>query len=81
MWFVSVYETSQPSKCISNGVISHPGIDQPIGAGFAQGTPSATSTEELAPQFMGFWKNFIDTFNMTGSKVYFAGESYAGVSC
>lgn len=29
---------------------------------------------------MGFWKNFIDTFNMTGSKVYLAGESYAGVS-
>lgn len=29
---------------------------------------------------MGFWKNFIDTFDMTGSKVYLTGESYAGVS-
>ncbi|CAN8095346.1 unnamed protein product [Discula destructiva] len=53
-------------------------IDQPVSAGFAQGTPTASSTEELAPQFMGFLKNFFDTFDMAGSKIYLAGESYAG---
>lgn len=38
------------------------------------------SSAELAVQFAGFWKNFIDTFNMKGRKIYFTGESYAGVS-
>jgi len=32
----------------------------------------------VAAQFMGFWKNFIDTFSMHGYKVYITGESYAG---
>jgi carboxypeptidase D len=30
---------------------------------------------------MGFWKNFIDTFDMHGYKVYISGESYAGYYC
>jgi len=29
-------------------------------------------------QFLGFWKNFINTFAMQGYTVYIAGESYAG---
>lgn len=29
---------------------------------------------------MGFWKNFIDAFELNGSKLYLTGESYAGVS-
>lgn len=56
------------------------GIDQPVGAGFAQGEPTGLGTDDLAVQFSGFWKNFIDTFNMTGRKTYITGESYAGVS-
>ena len=26
--------------------------------------------EDVATQFMGFWKNFINTFNMQGFKIY-----------
>lgn len=28
---------------------------------------------------MGFWKNFMDTFELTNRKVYISGESYAGM--
>jgi carboxypeptidase D len=53
-------------------------VEQPVGTGFTQGEPLATSTEEVAQQFAGFWKNFIDTFDLKDKKVYIAGESYAG---
>ena len=53
-------------------------VEQPVGTGFTQGTPTATSQEESAAQFLGFWKNFMETFGLTGKKVYIAGESYAG---
>lgn len=52
-------------------------IEQPVGTGFSTGPVTITSEEELAAQFMGFWRNFIDTFGMHGYKVYIAGESYA----
>jgi carboxypeptidase D len=48
-----------------------------VGTGFSQGTPTAKSEEDVAAQFLGFWKNFVDTFGMQGYKVYIAGESYA----
>ncbi|KUI65213.1 Serine-type carboxypeptidase F [Cytospora mali] len=54
-------------------------IEQPIGTGFSQGTPTAKDEEDVADQFMRFWKNFVDTFGMTGYKVYITGESYAGM--
>ncbi|KAF2635776.1 alpha/beta-hydrolase [Massarina eburnea CBS 473.64] len=53
-------------------------VEQPVGTGFSQGIPTATSQEESAAQFLGFWKNFVDTFELKGRKVYVAGESYAG---
>lgn len=54
-------------------------IEQPVGTGFSTGTPSATDELQLATQFRGFWKNFIDTFDqLKGAKVYLTGESYAG---
>ncbi|KAJ4337163.1 hypothetical protein N0V87_004834 [Didymella glomerata] len=53
-------------------------VEQPVGTGFTQGTPTATSQEESAAQFLGFWKNFMETFGLVGKKVYIAGESYAG---
>lgn len=28
---------------------------------------------------MEFWANFVDTFDLTGYKVYIVGESYAGM--
>ena len=54
-------------------------IEQPVGTGFSEGTVTATSEEDIASQFMGFWKNFVDTFGMQGYTVYIAGESYAYV--
>jgi carboxypeptidase D len=53
-------------------------IDQPITSGFSQGTLNVTSEVDVASQFMGFWKNFLDTFSMQGYKVFITGESYAG---
>ena len=40
---------------------------------------TAKNEDDVATQFMGFWKNFVDTFGMQGYKVYITGESYAYV--
>ena len=57
-------------------------VDQPIGTGFspaAKGAPPKIKNEDdVAEDFMGFWKNFIETFDMEGRDVYITGESYAG---
>lgn len=53
-------------------------VEQPVGTGFSQGTPTATSEEDVAKQFMSWFKNFVDTFAMQGFSVYITGESYAG---
>jgi carboxypeptidase D len=56
-------------------------VEQPAGTGFSSKgtTPAATSEEEVAAQFAGFWKNFIETFHLQHKKVYLTGESYAGL--
>jgi carboxypeptidase D len=57
-------------------------VDQPVGTGlgsYAEGYPANITNEMIVgANFAGFWKNFIDTFNMTGYDVYLTGESYAG---
>ncbi|EHK19573.1 uncharacterized protein TRIVIDRAFT_46356, partial [Trichoderma virens Gv29-8] len=53
-------------------------IEQPIGTGFSQGEPSITNEDELAIQFMGFWRNFVDLFGLHGWRVNIAAESYGG---
>lgn len=53
-------------------------VEQPVGTGFSQGKPNATNEIEVAHQFLGFFKNFVDTFALQGRKVFIAGESYAG---
>jgi len=55
-------------------------VEQPAGTGFSSkgSTPGATSEEQVAEQFAGFWKNFIETFGLQHKKVYVTGESYAG---
>jgi carboxypeptidase D len=45
-------------------------IDQPVTTGFSRGTINVTDEADVASQFKGFWKNFIDTFQMQGFKVY-----------
>lgn len=54
-------------------------VEQPVGTGFTKGTPTVHNEDDIAEQFLGFWKNFIKTFAMEGYKVYIAGESYAGM--
>jgi carboxypeptidase D len=53
-------------------------VEQPVGTGFSQGIPTATSETDVADQFLGFWENFVDTFGLHGRKVFVTGESYAG---
>jgi len=53
-------------------------IEQPVGVGFTQGTPNITNEIELAAQFRGFYKSFVDTFDTHNWKTYITGESYAG---
>jgi carboxypeptidase D len=53
-------------------------VEQPVGTGFTQGNATATSQEETAEEFLGFFKNFVDTFGLQNRKVYITGESSAG---
>lgn len=56
-------------------------MEQPVGTGFSTGTVTAQNEDDVARQFMGFWKNFVDAFGMQGYSVYITGESYAGAYC
>jgi len=54
-------------------------VEQPAGTGFSTlKSPAPQNEIEVAAQFLGFWKNFVDTFQLHNKKVYIAGESYAG---
>ena len=48
-------------------------VEQPVGVGFSQGTPNITNEVELAQEFMGFYKQFVDAFCVQNRKVYLAG--------
>lgn len=56
-------------------------VDQPVGAGFSVGEVTARDETDVAKQFMGFWKNFVDTYSLQGYKVYITGSSYSGMYC
>jgi carboxypeptidase D len=53
-------------------------VDQPVGTGFSQGAPNATSSTDAAHQFIGFWRTFMELFKMHDFRVYITGESFAG---
>ncbi|RMZ78329.1 hypothetical protein DV738_g3886, partial [Chaetothyriales sp. CBS 135597] len=53
-------------------------VEQPVGVGYTQGIPDISDEVELAREFIGFWKNFISTFDLQGWTTYITGESYAG---
>ncbi|KAH8814810.1 putative pheromone processing carboxypeptidase [Xylogone sp. PMI_703] len=53
-------------------------VDQPVGSGFSIGTPLASTEEEIAGEFVKFWKNFETLFGIKNYKIYITGESYAG---
>jgi carboxypeptidase D len=54
-------------------------IDQPLGVGYTQGEPDIETEDELAVEFIGFWRNFVELFCMENWRMYLTGESYAGV--
>ena len=54
-------------------------VEQPVGTGFSQGQANAVTEEDVAHQFLGFFQNFVDLFNLQNRTVYLAGESYAGM--
>lgn len=53
-------------------------VEQPVGTGFSIGTPTATSEEDIAADFVKFFKNFQDVFGIQNYKIFVTGESYAG---
>lgn len=53
-------------------------VEQPVGTGFSQGNKLATNVEDSTAQFLGFFKNFVDTFDLHHRRIYIAGESFAG---
>ena len=53
-------------------------VEQPVGVGYTQGVPNITNEFELAQEFIGFYKSFVDAFQVYDRKVYLTGESYAG---
>ena len=54
-------------------------MDQPAGTGFSPGPSTVKNEDDLAIQFIDFWRNFVDTFELHNRKVYLTGESYAGM--
>jgi hypothetical protein len=51
-------------------------IEQPVGTGYTQGTPSIENEDDLAEQFVGFLQQFLKVFpELRGKKTYLTGES------
>lgn len=53
-------------------------VEQPVGTGFSIGEVTATNEEEIAQDFVKFFKNFQTIFGIKKFKIYVTGESYAG---
>ena len=49
-----------------------------MGTGFSIGEVTATTEEEIAQDFIKFFKNFEVTFGIKNFKIYVTGENYAG---
>ncbi|TPX11381.1 uncharacterized protein E0L32_001199 [Thyridium curvatum] len=54
-------------------------VEQPVGTGFSQGEVRATSTADVAKDFVDWFLNFQKTFGICKFKIYVTGESYAGI--
>ncbi|KAL6897422.1 serine-type carboxypeptidase F [Trichoderma evansii] len=53
-------------------------VEYPVGVGFSEGEVTATTQQETAQDFLGFFKNFQKTFGISKFNTYVTGESYAG---
>ncbi|KAL0930564.1 carboxypeptidase [Colletotrichum truncatum] len=54
-------------------------VEYPTGTGFSAGNVTAKNNVDAAEEFLGFWENFVKTFNLQGKKIYITGESYSGI--
>lgn len=50
-------------------------VEQPVGTGFSTGEVTATSEEDIAADFVGFFENFQETFGIKNFQIYVTGES------
>lgn len=82
LWQSGTYEP-QPNPFAWTNLTNMVWIDQPVGTGLSPAAPGVPATikdeTDVAVDFAGFWKNFIETFEMQGYDVYLTGESYAGM--
>jgi carboxypeptidase D len=53
-------------------------VDQPVGVGFSNGTPTATSEEDIAADFIQFFEEFQESYDIKNFRIFLTGESYAG---
>ncbi|CAI7672312.1 unnamed protein product [Penicillium bialowiezense] len=53
-------------------------VDQPLGVGFSNGTPTATNEEDLAADFVKFFEEFQNAYGIKDFRIFLTGESYAG---
>ncbi|KAI1834031.1 hypothetical protein DTO006G1_7718 [Penicillium roqueforti] len=53
-------------------------VDQPVGVGFSNGTPTATDEEDIAADFVNFFQEFQKTYGIKNFRIFLTGESYAG---
>jgi len=55
-------------------------LEQPVGTGFSQGTPTARNEDDVASQIVGFFEQFLSIFSeLKGKNLWLSGESYAGM--
>ncbi|KAL1863049.1 hypothetical protein Daus18300_008205 [Diaporthe australafricana] len=82
LWQPGTY-SPQPNPFSWTNLTNMVWIDQPIGTGLSSSYPGdpllVTTEDDVATQFAGFWKNFVDTFDMQRFDIYLTGESYAGM--
>jgi len=56
-------------------------VEFPVGTGFSIGKVTAKTEEEIAQDFLGFFKNFQLAFGIKNFKVYVTGESCKAKHC
>lgn len=45
-------------------------VEQPVGTGFSQGAITATNEDDVAKDFVGFFKNWETLFGIKNYKIY-----------
>lgn len=53
-------------------------VEQPVTTGFSIGKPNATREEHIAADFISWFKNWQEIFDISNYKIFVTGESFAG---